>query len=246
MKRIVAKHPLAIRWCHWLNAPLLALMIWSGLRIYWAYGIYRIGLGSLTLVHFFPEWVYTLFNLRGRLADGMALHFTVMWLFAFNGAVYVTYLAVSGEWRELLPDRASAGEALDVVRHDLGLSHRPLPARKFNGAQRFAYTGIVLAGAASLLTGLAIYKPTQLAWLVALMGGYRAARFLHFWLTMGYLAFFVVHVIQVARAGWNNLRAMITGHELVDVPAPEPPPVATIEEPADEPIGEPTEEEQPA
>ena len=36
MKRLVSKHPLAVRWFHWLNVPLLALMIWSGLMIYWA------------------------------------------------------------------------------------------------------------------------------------------------------------------------------------------------------------------
>ena len=36
MKKLVKKHPLAIRWFHWINFPLLALMIWSGTLIYWA------------------------------------------------------------------------------------------------------------------------------------------------------------------------------------------------------------------
>ncbi len=50
------------------------------------------------------------------------------------------------------------------------------------------------------------------------------ARFIHFWLTMGYVAFFIVHIAQVVRAGWNNFRAMITGYELapVDPPVEEP------------------------
>jgi hypothetical protein len=43
-----SKHPLAIHWCHWVNFPLLALMIWSGLWIYWANNVYRVGLGSPT------------------------------------------------------------------------------------------------------------------------------------------------------------------------------------------------------
>jgi len=47
-----------------------------------------------------------------------------------------------------------------------------------------------------------------------MFGGYQAARLLHFWLTVGYLFFFIVHVAQVIRAGWNNLRAMIIGHEV--------------------------------
>jgi thiosulfate reductase cytochrome b subunit len=28
------------------------------------------------------------------------------------------------------------------------------------------------------------------------------------------LAFFFVHIAQVAKAGWNNFRAMITGYEV--------------------------------
>ena len=56
--------------------------------------------------------------------------------------------------------------------HDLGIRKSPLPRRKFNGAQRLAYTGVILMGAGSLLTGLAIYKPVQLAWLTGLLGGY--------------------------------------------------------------------------
>ena len=33
--RIERKHPLAIRWMHWVNFPVLFTMIWSGILIYW-------------------------------------------------------------------------------------------------------------------------------------------------------------------------------------------------------------------
>ena len=39
--RLAEKHPLAIRWMHWINFPLLFIMIWSGLLIYWADSIPR-------------------------------------------------------------------------------------------------------------------------------------------------------------------------------------------------------------
>jgi thiosulfate reductase cytochrome b subunit len=71
-------------------------------------------------------------------------------------------------------------------------------------------------GAASVVTGLAIYKPTQLAWLTNLLGGYEWARWEHFWLMIFFVMFFVVHVVQVALAGWSNFRSMITGYEAVD------------------------------
>jgi thiosulfate reductase cytochrome b subunit len=41
------------------------------------------------------------------------------------------------------------------------------------------------------------------------------ARLLHFWLTTGYVAFFLIHVLQVILAGWNNFRGMVMGYEVV-------------------------------
>jgi thiosulfate reductase cytochrome b subunit len=215
MKSLVVKHPRAIRWFHWINVPLLTIMIWSGLMIYWANDVYALGVGGVTLLHFFPDWFYQALDLEHGLATGMAYHFTVMWFFALNGVGYVVYTVISGEWRHLVPNRHTPREAWHVVLHDVGLRKAPLPLAKFNGAQRLAYTGVIAMGAASLVTGLAIYKPTQLAWLTGLLGGYAWARAEHFALTIGYVLFFVIHIAQVIRAGWNNFRAMVTGYELV-------------------------------
>jgi thiosulfate reductase cytochrome b subunit len=173
MKRLEKKNPRAILWVHWINVPVLCVMIWSGLLIYWANDIYRVGFGRTTLFHFFPDVFYKQLNLEYRLAEGMSWHFLFMWLFAINGVLYVGYTLISGEWRYLLPNRHTFREALEVVLHDLHLSRRPLPRRKFNGAQRLAYTSVIGMGAGSLLTGLAIYKPVQLAWLTGLLGGLR-------------------------------------------------------------------------
>jgi thiosulfate reductase cytochrome b subunit len=172
------------------------------------------------LFHFFPDWFYRALNLRFRLAEGMAWHFFLMWFFAVNGVLYVTYTFASGEWKQLLPNRRSFREAFQVVLHDLKLVKSLPPQGKFNAAQRIAYTGVVAMGACSLITGLAIYKPVQLGWLTWLLGGYEAARVEHFVLTLGYVLFFVVHISQVIRAGWNNFRAMVTGYEVVGATAP--------------------------
>ncbi len=227
-KRLEAKHPLAIRWFHWINFPVLFIMIWSGLLIYWANDVYRVGWGSRTWFKFFPASFYERFNIGSRLAEGMGWHFALAWIFAINGLLYVFYVAWSGEWRHLLPGRKTLKEAFQVVLHDLKLRRQPLPRAKFNGAQRIAYTSVVLMGFGSLVTGLVIYKPVQLAWIASPLGrlggasgmnatGYEVARWLHFWLTIGFALFFLVHVAQVMRAGWNNFRAMITGYEIVSV-----------------------------
>ncbi|HET9768767.1 MAG TPA: cytochrome b/b6 domain-containing protein [Thermoanaerobaculia bacterium] len=216
-KRLAPKHPLAVRWFHWLNFQLLALMVWSGILIYWANPVYRIGWGHHTLLRMqVSQRLYGLLHLNSRLAQGMAWHFFVMWLFAINGVLYVGYTLLSGEWRYLVPNRHSFREAWRVLLHDLHLSKVKPPQGRFNGAQKIAYTMVVLMGLGSLLTGLAIYKPVQVNWLTAAFGGYAQARFFHFWLTMGYVGFFLVHVAQVVKAGWNNFRAMVIGVEVVD------------------------------
>ncbi|MCY7353268.1 MAG: cytochrome b/b6 domain-containing protein [Cytophagaceae bacterium] len=218
MKRLVHKHPLAIRWFHWVNFPILGLMIWSGLLIYWAYAPYKIQIGDVLLFKFFPAWFYQGLNVPRRLAEGMAWHFALMWLFTLNGVLYVGYTLISGQWRLLVPDRHSFKNAWLVTLHDLGLRKTAPPQRKYNDAQRIAYSAIILMGIGSVLTGLAIYKPTQFAGLTTLLGGYEAARLEHFILTIGYVLFFLVHVGQVVRAGWNNFRGIVTGFEVKQEP----------------------------
>ena len=128
---------------------------------------------------------------------------------------YVVYTVISGEWRELLPNRHTFKEAWQVLLHDLHIRKMLPPQNKYNAAQRIAYTSIIVMGFGSLVTGLAIYKPVQFYWVTWLCGGYRMARIEHFVLTIGYVLFFVIHIIQVILAGWNNFRSVVTGFEVV-------------------------------
>jgi thiosulfate reductase cytochrome b subunit len=222
MKQLEKKHSLAIRWLHWINFPLLTIMIWSGLMIYWANSIYDLRIFGHEIFHFFPPKFFHALGLPYQLANGIALHFFFMWLFAINGAVYVVYLIFSGEWRALLPIPGSFKRALLVTLYDLHLIKKMPPQGKYNDAQRIAYTAIVLMGFGSIVTGLAIYKPLQASSLTSLLGGYKWARAEHFILTISFVLFFLVHIAQVTRAGWSNFRSMITGYEIVNAKPDEP------------------------
>ena len=215
MTTIIKKHPLAIRWFHWINFPMLAVMIWSGLLIYWANDVYAIKVGSKELVHFFPSSFYKSLAIPFRLAEGMAYHFFFMWLFFSNGLLYILYTAFSGEWRYLLPQKKSWKEALLVVLHDLHIRKTKPPQTKYNAAQRIAYTAVIVMGFGSVITGLAIYKPVSFSFFASICGGYEAARLEHFILTLAYCLFFLVHIIQVIIAGWRNFQSMITGFDVV-------------------------------
>ncbi len=208
------KHPRAIRWMHWINFPVLTIMIWSGLRIYWSFDVSRvpsIRFGEETL---FPEGFYDVLQLDRKLARGMAFHFSFGWIFLINGLLYVAYLAASREWKHVVPGRQAFKDAWGTLLHDLRIRKEVPVHGKYNALQQIAYTGVTVLGFLAVATGFAIYKPTQLAWLTTMFGGYTSARLIHFVVTMSFLAFFVVHIIQVVRAGFGNFWSMITGYEL--------------------------------
>jgi thiosulfate reductase cytochrome b subunit len=89
---IVDKHPRALRIFHWINVPLLILMIWSGILIYWA---------DQAFLKIPPELAKSL-GIDYRLARGMGWHFSIMWFFTINGIGYITYLVFSGQWQNLI------------------------------------------------------------------------------------------------------------------------------------------------
>ena len=216
----IEKHRRGNRWMHWINFPLLTVMIWSGLRIYWAdlrdpFGV-GVGVVGFHWFDLFPDWFNEPLGLERRLARGMAFHFTFGWLFTLNGVAFGLYLWRTGGWRNFVPTKADLRTIPAVLLHDLKLRKEAPPQGKYNGLQQLSYAMILGMGALVVISGFAIFKPTQLAPLTAMFGGYEGARFVHFWTTIGFVGFFFIHILQVARAGFGNFWSMVTGYELLD------------------------------
>lgn len=119
-----------------------------------------------------------------------------------------------GEWRHIVPDLQGLKDSRRTVAHDLHLTDEKPVQGKYNPAQQITYTLVIVISAVLVASGFAIYKPGQLALLEAAFGGYDYARFVHFTSTILLLAFFFIHIIQVARSGWANFASMITGYRL--------------------------------
>ena len=81
---------------------------------------------------------------------------------------------------------------------------------KYNYVQKLLYAGIIAVGVVIVLSGLSIWKPVQLHWLVALFGGYDWARYVHFFCMSAIVLFLIVHV-ALALLVPKSLRAMIIG-----------------------------------
>jgi thiosulfate reductase cytochrome b subunit len=201
---LVKRYGVVVRLTHWLNALLLVGMIASGLQIYNAYR--HFGLREMPLAvpnplgsQAAPEWA--------RLGGWLAL----AWPFVITGLVYIGFLVVSGEWRTLLFRPRDIRPAIEMQAYYLRLRREHPSQGKHNALQKLAYTLIVALGAVAALSGFAIYKPVQLAWLTTLFGGYELARYWHFVAVWLFVGFTLLHVVLVFLADPSSLRGMITG-----------------------------------
>lgn len=139
---VVQHHPL-VRISHWLNVPILLMMILSGLSIYWASPVlkhapdpatgntdYLADAGTWAAAHLpgqrrFPRpqnWFYDHFSLgHGILAEALRLHWFFAYLFMANGLLYLAGLFLGRGWRALVPRPRDAGGALAMVRYYAGV-----------------------------------------------------------------------------------------------------------------------------
>jgi thiosulfate reductase cytochrome b subunit len=189
-----AIHPLPVRATHWLNALATVIMIASGWQIYNASPIFPFR---------FP------IGLGGWLGGALLWHFAAMWLLIANGLIYLVYGFASGRFRrKLWPiyPREVIADALAALKGKL--SHDDLSV--YNSVQRLLYTGVIALLILVVLSGLAIWKPVQLAFLCNLMGGFQGARLVHFLAMSGIAAFIAIHV-SMALLVPKSLKAMVVG-----------------------------------
>src|ERR1700736_6134942 len=174
----------------------MLMMIGSGWQIYDASPLFPFE---------FPPTI----TLGGWLAGGLLWHFAAMWLLMVNGLVYVGLGLLTGRFRrKLLPLRP--GQVIADARAALSghLSHDDLSV--YNAVQKLLYLGVILCGVVIVLSGISIWKPVQLRALSALLGGYDAARYVHFFAMAAIVGFLVVHV-ALALLVPKSLRAMVIG-----------------------------------
>ncbi|WP_315781232.1 MULTISPECIES: cytochrome b/b6 domain-containing protein [unclassified Bradyrhizobium] len=188
--------PAWVRVMHWINAVAMILMIMSGWQIYNASPLFDFRFDrSITL--------------GGWLGGALLWHFAAMWLLMLNGLAYlVTGLATGRFRRKLLPVSPAAVIADVKAALTFKLSHADLTV--YNAVQKLLYLGIILVGIVVVLSGLSIWKPVQLHWLVMLFGDYPAARYVHFVCMALICAFLVIHIL-LALLVPKSLRAMIIG-----------------------------------
>ena len=192
----VSSHPRWLRLTHWLNALAVLVMVTSGWRIYNASPLYDFN---------FPVSI----TLGGWLGGALQWHFAAMWFLAINGLVYLVINIASGRlFRRFFPLSPKG------LVHDLGaalrgrLGHADLS--HYNQVQRLAYLFVMVDITLLVISGLVMWKSVQFPLLRELMGGYDAARHVHFIAMSLLMAFVAVHLVMVALVP-RTLLAMIRG-----------------------------------
>lgn len=189
-------HPLIVRITHWINAVAMIVMISSGWAIHNAY---------LTLPFPFPSWT----TLGGSLSGGLRWHFMAMWLVMGNGTIYLCYGLLSGRLRHKMLPVTPAAVLNDLRAAVSGRLEHEDPTI-YNAVQRLLYLGVIVNSVVVVLSGLAIWKPVQLRWLVMLLGDFDNARLIHFAAMLVIFGFLIVHVAMALLVP-KSLRAMIRG-----------------------------------
>jgi len=190
-------HPGVLRLMHWTNAVAMIVMILSGWRIYNDDVLFGI-------LHFPDDIVLGIWA-----QHALQWHFFGMWILVVNGLAYLTYGLVSGRFRRLLiplSPREVLQQVIDALR--FRLAHADLV--HYNAVQKTLYIGIILVGILQVISGIAIWKPVQFSFLIALFYNFQGARLVHFFGMSAIVLFLLVHV-TLALLVPKTLVAMLNG-----------------------------------
>jgi len=203
-------HPI-VQITHWVNAIALTLMVATGLRIFNAYPAFARKGETFCCYPFAHKSIPSVLTFGGWLAGARNWHFAMMWVLVANGLVYLTFIYLHGEWRDLVPRRGQVSDVWEMVKFYLSIRKDHPRQGKHNALQRLAYFSMPLFGIFAVLTGLAIWKPVELAPLTDVFGGYAWARYWHFVAMVLLVAATMGHIFMVFTVDPYSIWSMVGG-----------------------------------
>lgn len=203
-------HPV-VRITHWVNVVALTIMIGSGLKIFNAYPAFARKGETFCCYPWEHQAIPNALTFGGWLAGARNWHFAMMWVLVLNGLIYLGFIYLHGEWRDIAPRKSFVRDSWEMMKYYLFLKTRHPPQGKYNALQRGTYFVLPIVGAMSVISGLAIWKPVQLQLLTDLLGGYVWARYWHFLSMVALVALSAIHIFMVFAVDPYALRAITTG-----------------------------------
>jgi thiosulfate reductase cytochrome b subunit len=230
LSALAPRHAFLVRLTHWIFTLCFFALLVTGLEIVVSHP--RFYWGETGNVNMTPLFKIPIPASRSTVPTGFGyvmpdqngwsryLHFQAAWLVVITGLLYALYGLFSAHFsRHLLP----TGEHLTwrnlsaaIVSHLRFERPTEAEAHSYNVLQRLAYAFVVFVMFPLMIwTGLAMSPGFTAAFpeTVNLLGGHQSARTLHFFLTIAFVLFLLVHLLMLVLAGFfHRTRAMITGH----------------------------------
>jgi Ni/Fe-hydrogenase b-type cytochrome subunit len=205
------RHHWIVRVTHWVNAVALTLMVGSGLRIFNAHPAFARPGNTFCCYPFEGKEIPSPFIFGGWLAGARHWHFAMMWVLVANGLVYLAFVYLHGEWRDLVPRRGDLRDTWEMMKYYLFVRKDHPIQGKHNALQKATYFALPWIGVLAVVSGIAIWKPVTLSPLTNLLGGYQWARYWHFLAMTAIVALSVVHIFMVFAVDPWSMRSMTTG-----------------------------------
>jgi methionine sulfoxide reductase catalytic subunit len=217
-------YPLWLRATHFLNLLFLSLLVRSGIEIlsahpklYWnddcapgsewlRFTRKRMPANALWTSRDEEESFSSWLALPGRRNLGLGRHWHFLadagWL--LTGLLYLVMLAVTPEWRRLVPTSWSIlPGALHALREYLSL-HLVVTPGQYNPLEQLTYFSVVfLVSPLAIATGVAMSPSisARFPWYLRVFHGRQAARSIHFLCLGAFVAFLIGHVAMVIAHG---------------------------------------------
>ncbi len=211
MADLVRRNHWVVRVTHWVNVVAIIVMAGSGMRIFNAHPAFARPGERFPLNpwegHAIPKWL----TFGAWLGGARHWHFAMMWILVLNGLAYLVFLFLHGEWRDVVPRKGDARDAIEMLRFYLFLRRDHPIQGKHNALQKSAYFAMPVLGVIIVLSGLAIWKPVTLGFITVLFVNYKWARVVHFVAMVLLIVLALIHVFMVFAVDPYALRSIITG-----------------------------------
>jgi thiosulfate reductase cytochrome b subunit len=189
-------HSYNVRISHWINLAACVYLLWSGVHIfldfpelYWGHTGYRGYPAAFKLEDWGLSW-----DEAGALGDrrwGRNYHFTAAWVFLINGVIYVVWNLYTKHFRNRMLAPQSSYGTLQKTSYLILI---------------FVFVPLMILTGIAQSPGFTAAMPV----LLDIFGGRQTARTLHTVGTVALVLFVLVHVVEVARAGFFvKVRSMI-------------------------------------
>lgn len=188
--------PLTVRICHWIMVACIIILLFTGLYMNAPYEPIQLKLRTIRELHSICAAVLIV-----------------------NFGIQLYYYLFTAKWTEILFLRRDLTSSKSLIRYMLFITDGLPNYGRYNPGQKLLYTIWLLGILSAIITGTALFLPSDAIALQRLLGGLNTVRVMHFGVAVLFASSIPVHIYLVLTENPAKLQAMFTGYINVEPPA---------------------------